>query len=187
MEGAKEASELSKRHPLAVVALTLVTFGVYAYWWLYKTTDELRQETGRDELRPAVDVILTLITFGFWGVWAGYRNAKIAHETLEEDGEAHADKSLGVAAFAGFGLVSGWSWLVAMVLLQEDYNRLAEPVDFFEPAVPYERASAEQRSPSPSKVRVEPEPSERPAPASSWEQAPSAPVFESNAPAPIVF
>ncbi|HMO96684.1 MAG TPA: DUF4234 domain-containing protein, partial [Tepidiformaceae bacterium] len=60
---------MEKRSPLAVVALTFFTFTLYAYYWLYKTTDELKKETGKDELQPLVDVLLAAVTFGLWGVW----------------------------------------------------------------------------------------------------------------------
>lgn len=178
---------MTKRHPVAVVALTLLTFTVYAYYWLYRTTDELRRATDRDDLSPVVDVILTLVTFGLWGIWAGYRNAKIAHEELELRGEDHTDRSLAVGGFAALSLVSGWAWLVSIALLQEDFNRLAEPADRFLPAEPYEEATR-----APSRVRVDldaPTPDARaPRPTvSAWESAPSAPVFESTAPAPVVY
>ena len=41
-----------KRNPVTVAVLTILTFGVYAYYWLYRTTEELREETGRDDLNP---------------------------------------------------------------------------------------------------------------------------------------
>lgn len=179
---------MTKRHPVAVVALTLVTFTLYAYWWLHRTTDELRRETDRDDLSPAVDVILTLVSFGLWGIWAGYRNAKIAHEELVDRGVDHTDRSLAVGGFAALSLVSGWAWLVSMALLQEDFNRLAEPVDHFLPAQEYGDEEAASPRRARSKVRVDAnEPAPAAAPVSAWESAPSAPVFESSAPMPIVY
>ena len=117
---------MTKRNPLVVVALTFFTFTLYAYWWLYKTTDELKEETGREDLNPLTDVLLAVVTFGLWGVWAAFRNARIVHEEMLDRGENHGDRSWGVAAFAGLTLFTGWAWLVGMALLQEDYNRLAE-------------------------------------------------------------
>ena len=169
---------MTQRSPVAVVLLSFVTFTLYAYYWLYKTTDELREETGRDDLSPVLDVILTLATFGLWGLWAAYRNAKIVHEEMELRGKVHTDRSVGVAVFGALTTVSGWAWLVSMALLQEDYNRLADAeLDYF--------ASVEPAA----KVRVEVEPMERALPASEsrWGEAPSAPVFRSSAPMPVVF
>lgn len=162
---------MKKRSPIAVVALTLVTFTVYAYYWLYKTTDELKEEAGRDDLHPLVDVVLAVLTFGLWGLWAAYRNARIAHEVFEDLGEPHADRSIAVAIFGAFSLVSGWAWLVSMAILQDDYNRLADELEHFGETLRHE----------PARARVEVEPA-----VASAEQENAPPVFRSKAPAPIV-
>ncbi len=174
---------MTKRNPVLVVALTFVTFTLYAYYWLYRTTDELRTESGRDDLHPLLDVVLAALTFGLWGLWAGYRNAKIAHEIFEQDGVKHSDRSLPVAIFAALTMVSGWAWLVSMAILQEDLNRLSDHLQDLDDAPRRDRAFA-PRPPVQARVDVEPE---APQAASRWEEAPSAPVFESSAPAPIVF
>lgn len=192
---------MTKRNPFLVVALSVLTFGIYAYYWLYKTTDELREESGRDDLHPTVDLLLAVLTFGLWGLWAGYRNAKVVHELFEEVGAKHTDRSAPVAVFGALSFVSGWAWLVALGILQDDYNRLIQELG--EDPVPTTRAYAAARPAVQARVEVaqppEPPPrqteqgeteqgeAERGEPASRWERAPSAPVFESNAPAPHVF
>jgi hypothetical protein len=166
------------------VALTVVTFSLYAYYWLYRTTDELRAESGRDDLHPVLDVVLAALTFGLWGLWAAFRNARVAHEIFEQDGVKHTDRSLPFAIFAALSMVSGWAWLVSMAILQEDLNQLADHLDALDHA-----GSSERTGRSPAQARVDIDPPEAPPAetASRWEQAPSAPVFESSAPAPIVF
>lgn len=173
---------MTKRNPVLVVALTLFTFTLYAYWWLYATTAELAEETGRDDLHPLADVLLAALTFGLWGWWAAYRNARIVHEEMVERGAKHTDRSVAVAAFGALTLFTGWTWLVGMALLQEDMNRLAETdFDYFAEAPPLRSPAAE-----PARARVEVEPTE-PRGASRWEDAPSVPVFRSNAPMPNVY
>ncbi len=170
---------MTKRNPLLVVALTFFTLTLYAYWWLYKTTSELKEETARDDLNPILDVFLAVITFGLWGLWATVRNARIVHREMEERGEEHTDRTLGVATFAALTVFSGWSWLVSMALLQEDLNRLGETE--FAPEV-------DDFAAAPLRARVEVPPAAEPAPARDrWVDAPCAPVFRSNAPMPIVF
>ena len=169
---------MTKRNPILVVALTFVTFTVYAYYWLYKTTDELREESGRDDLSPVLDVVLAALTLGLWGLWAAYRNARITHQLLEDLGEKHTDRSIAVALFGAASFFSGWAWLVSMALLQDDYNRLADvpaDADRLTPSVRYE-----PKRPVEARVDVEPSgthPSEESSP----------PIFVSKAPAPIVF
>jgi hypothetical protein len=172
---------VTKRNPILVVALTFVTFTVYAYYWLYKTTDELKDESGRDDLSPVLDVVLAVLTLGLWGLWAAYRNARITHELFEELGEKHTDRSVAVALFGAASFFSGWAWLVSMALLQDDYNRLAEdPADRIVPARSVRGRRDEAKRPVEARVDVEPS-------RSSDDEASSAPVFVSKAPAPIVF
>lgn len=191
---------MKKRNPLAVAALTLLTFGLYAYAWLYMTTDELRRETGRRDLAPGVDVLLAVMTVGIWGVWAGYRNAKITHELIESRGEAsHSSVAIPVAAFAGIGAFSVWAWPVAIAILQQDFNRAVEQDELasrFDAAVPYEDVVSQgarvRVAPSRPGPRVRVEAAREQAipegvPVSRWASAPSAPVFESNAPMPVVY
>jgi hypothetical protein len=165
---------MKKRSPVAIVLLSLVTFGIYAYYWLYATGEELKRESGRRDITPALDAFLAFLTVGVWGIWAGYRNARIAHELLEERGEAHSDHALPVAAAGVASYFLGpWTWLVAMVLVQEDLNELAEPFDYFTDKRPRARV-----------VDVEPV-VEQPIPARRSDS--DAEVWESNAPAPIVY
>ena len=179
---------MNERNPLMVVALTLLTFGLYSYYWLYKTTDELKEETGRDDLKPGVDALLALLTLGLWGIYAGFRNAQIVHEEMQARGLEHRDRSLVVGGVAALSLVSGWAWIVAMGIAQEDLNRLAAArVDYFAEAEPYLEVEE-----APVRARVDLEPEAEPAletvPAGDrWASAPSAPVFRSNAPMPTVF
>ena len=168
---------MTKRSPLAVVLLSFVTFTLYAYYWLYKTTAELREETGRDDLSPVLDVFLAALTFGLFGLYAAFRNARIVHEEMELRSQNHTDRSLPVALFSALTPVSGWAWLVAMALLQEDYNRLADAeFDYF-------------RDADAVRARVEMKPADhaRDATRPGFGDAPSAPVFRSSAPMPVVF
>lgn len=164
---------MTKRHPAIVVLLTFMTFTLYAYYWLFRTTRELEEETGREDLNPAMDVLLTVVTLGFWGIWAAYRNARIVHQEMEDRGEAHVDRSLAVAGFAALTVTTGWAWLVSMFLLQEDYNRLAEAdLDVFADDAPAYEAR-------PVAARVVTEPPVR--------EVSSVQVFESSAPMPVVY
>ena len=166
---------MRERNPVVVVGLTLLTFTLYAYYWVFVTTHELREETGREDLHPLVDLMLTVITLGLWGFWVGYRNSRIVHEELVELGHArHIDRSAAVGVTCALTFFSGWAWLVAMALVQDDLNQLVRA----------DAALAPARALPASRVRLEP--TER-AGEPTWSSAPSAPVFTSTAPAPIVF
>lgn len=116
---------MTERNPVLVVLLSLVTCTIYAYYWLFVTSRELREVTGRDEPSPWLDLILAVLTAGLWGLYASWRNARIAHEALERAGEDHTDSSTAVLIFNLSTFVWGMGWLVSLFLLQADYNRLA--------------------------------------------------------------
>ena len=116
---------MTERNPVVVLLLTLVTCTLYGYCWLFVTSGELRRETGRDEVTPLLDLILAIFTAGLWGLYATWRNARIAHEELEGRGEAHTDSTAAVLVFNLSTFIWGAGWLVSMLLLQADYNRLA--------------------------------------------------------------
>ena len=123
---------MEERNTFVVLILMVITFGIYGIFWMWKTTKELREETGRKDLRPGVDFLLFLMTLGIWGIWVGYRNAEIVHEELLGRSEKHNDRSLFVLGIGLLTWVTGCSWLVMAALLQEDYNRLANTDLFFE-------------------------------------------------------
>ncbi|MBZ0121363.1 MAG: DUF4234 domain-containing protein, partial [Sandaracinaceae bacterium] len=161
---------MTKRSPAVVVLLTLLTFTLYAYYWVYATTDELRRESGR-ELSPALDVLLTLVTLGFWGIWVAHRNGRLVHDLRVERGEAHDDRSAMLAGIACLSFFTPAAWLIVMAMLQDELNQLAELPDVLGPAIPYRSAAPRARVAS-----------AEPAPA---HDAP--PVFVSSAPAPHVY
>jgi len=115
---------MRERSPVVVVVLSLVTFSIYAYFWLYSTTYELKEETGREDLNPGLDLLLAIVTLGLWGLYASFRNAQIVHEELLSRGKTHEDSSVVVLLFNALTFVSGLAWLVSLAVLQDDYNRL---------------------------------------------------------------
>lgn len=119
---------MTRRNPIVVVVLSVLTCSIYAYYWLYVTTDELRRETGRSDLSPAIDLLLAIFTAGLWGMWATYRNARIVHEELRAAGVARDDKSLPIALFHAATFFTGGAWLVAVAILQDELNALHDEV-----------------------------------------------------------
>ncbi len=114
-----------QRHPVAIVLLTLCTFTVYAFFWLFETTEELKRVTRDESLSPATDVLLALCSCGLWGLYASYRNAKLTHRVLQERGVVRESRADLVAVLNLATLFVGWTWLVSMVLVQEELNALA--------------------------------------------------------------
>lgn len=51
---------MKKRSVAAVVILTLITCGIYGYYWLFVTARDLQKESGTSEISPVVILLLSL-------------------------------------------------------------------------------------------------------------------------------
>ena len=57
-----EGQEYTKRSPLAVIGLTVITLFIYGIWWYWKTNDDARRYLHDETIRPGVSVLA--ITLG---------------------------------------------------------------------------------------------------------------------------
>jgi Domain of unknown function (DUF4234) len=58
-----EGETYLRRDPLGVLALSIVTFGIYFLYWYYKINDELRRFERDDTIRPGI--ALLAVTLGW--------------------------------------------------------------------------------------------------------------------------
>jgi H+/Cl- antiporter ClcA len=57
-----DGQQYMKRQPLGVLGLTLITFGIYFFYWYYKIVDEIRRFEKDDSVRPGM--ALLAVTLG---------------------------------------------------------------------------------------------------------------------------
>lgn len=115
---------MTRRDLVVVALLTIFTCGIYGLWQ-YKTTEELKSVSHKD-LNPGLELLLTLVTCGIFGIYAHYRNAQIVTEQMKALRGTHEDKSMVILALDVASLVVGVTWVVAVVILQDELNKLAE-------------------------------------------------------------
>jgi hypothetical protein len=58
-----EGQQYVKRQPLGVLGLSLITLGIYFFYWYYKVNDEIRRYEHDDTVRPGM--ALLAITLGW--------------------------------------------------------------------------------------------------------------------------
>ncbi|HEX8707477.1 MAG TPA: DUF4234 domain-containing protein [Pyrinomonadaceae bacterium] len=63
-----------KREPAMVILFTILTCGIYGFWWYHTYATETKNALGRQDLNPTKDLILTFVTCGIWGIIAFYYN-----------------------------------------------------------------------------------------------------------------
>lgn len=58
-----EGQSYKKREPLGVLGLSIITLGIYWFYWYYKINDEIRRFEKNDKVRPGV--ALLAVTLGW--------------------------------------------------------------------------------------------------------------------------
>jgi hypothetical protein len=116
---------VQERNSVVVLVLSFVTCGFYALYWIYKTSDELREQTGDTSINPALDLLLSIVTCGIWGIYAEYRNAQKVHAQLVASNPYRKDQSQTVLILNIASLFVGITGLVAIYVVQEELNQLA--------------------------------------------------------------
>ncbi|MEI0603624.1 DUF4234 domain-containing protein [Brachyspira alvinipulli] len=62
-----------------LIILSIVTCGIYYLYWIYKTTDEIKNFMEREDINPALELILTLVTCNLYTLYWYYKYGKIVY------------------------------------------------------------------------------------------------------------
>lgn len=62
--------------PGMVLLFSLLTCGIYYFWWIAKVSDETQKFLNEPDTSPTVEVILTLVTCGIYNLYWDYKMAK---------------------------------------------------------------------------------------------------------------
>jgi hypothetical protein len=96
--------------PIGVaIILTIVTCGLYGFWWQYKQMEILNAWLGRKEYDFWTYILLTLITCGFFAVYYEYKMAQGINE-IQHNGAGRVNENLALICLLltifGLGIVS---------------------------------------------------------------------------------
>ena len=75
-----------------LVLLSIVTCGIYYLYWIYKTTDEIKNFMGREDINPALELILVLVTCNIYSLYWYYKYGKIVYLEMTKKGDLPAVK-----------------------------------------------------------------------------------------------
>lgn len=112
--------------PLAIV-FTIITIGIYGYYWVYKLHDEANALSGRrEEMHPGLVVLLCIITFGIFKIYWVYTQGEKFRDEANARGSNEADDCpvlflvLEIAKY----FVSGVTSIINLALMQDRVNRI---------------------------------------------------------------
>lgn len=114
---------MTQRNVALVIVLTLITCGLYSFYWHYVVTEELKRTSGKTDLSPGLDLLLAIVTCGIWYVYVDYRNAQLSHSLFAARGP-HEDKSTLVLLLDIGTYFTGFTGIVAMAILQDEFNKM---------------------------------------------------------------
>nr|WP_152911911.1 MULTISPECIES: DUF4234 domain-containing protein [unclassified Enterococcus] len=114
-----------QRSILMVILLTIVTCGIYYFYWFYQTTKELTEYSEDYRLSPGLSIVLTIVTCGFYQIYWWYRIADIFISAQQKAKYPRLnDNKILFVVLTLFGLD-----IINMAILQSDMNQLWEKAD----------------------------------------------------------
>ena len=109
---------MTKKSIATVVILTIVTCGIYGFWWMYNAHQELMRASGASGVTPTLSPVITLILAIFvspvgFGLF-GYDAARAMDKLCGKEGE-HT---------VGYLILGIFLPIVQIAVVQNDINRL---------------------------------------------------------------
>ncbi len=110
-----------QRRDLAVsIVLTIITCGIYGFYWMYCLTQDANYISGDQSMSPGTTILLTIVTCGIYGIYWAYKMGKNIQYAKAYNGRPAEDRSTLYLILAIFGLQ-----IVNYALMQDDLNSLA--------------------------------------------------------------
>lgn len=115
---------IEERSSAMVIVLIFLTCGIYFFYWLYKTSSELRDALGDTSINPGTDLLIAIVTCGLWGIMIEHRNVQKIHQALLAVNPARQDPSSNILLFNVLAFIVGFTNLIAIYMVQEEFNKL---------------------------------------------------------------
>ena len=103
-----------------LVLLSIVTCGIYYLYWIYKTTDEIKNFMGREDINPALELILVLVTCNIYSLYWYYKYGKIVY--LEMTKKAGLDSTEDSTIL--LVILNLFMYVVSSAILQDKLNAI---------------------------------------------------------------
>jgi len=112
--------EIERRSVALAIILSIITCGIYFYYWLHRIMDTLYRANGRPST-AGMDIVLTIITCGIYGIYLMYKAGKLEAELYAKLGLGIKDDSLVYLLITIFGFS-----VIAYAILQNNINQLPD-------------------------------------------------------------
>lgn len=103
-----------------LVILSIVTCGIYYFYWIYKTTDEIKNFMERDDINTTLELILSIVTCGIYTYYWYYKYGKIVY--LEMTKKAGLDSTEDSTIL--LVILNLFMYVVSSAILQDKLNAI---------------------------------------------------------------
>ena len=83
---------MTKRSVATVIILSIITCGIYGWYWLYKTANELQRSRGVSKIQPIVSLLLSIFVGSVGFALFGYDAAECIDKMNGDRGIASDNK-----------------------------------------------------------------------------------------------
>ena len=111
---------IQERNIVVAIILSLVTCGIYALYWVYKVTEEMKVASGDESLNGVMAVLLPIITCNIYGLFWAYKMGKAVPVAKQKAGLTGDDQSVLYLVLEFVGLS-----IVTLALCQNELNAIA--------------------------------------------------------------
>jgi hypothetical protein len=113
---------IPERNILTAIIFSILTCGVYMYYWIYTLNEDLRAYTGnKNGTSGGLVIVLSLITCGFYLYYWFYKQGETIDNIKIQRGRPNGSLGILYLILAVFGLST-----VSFALMQKDLNTFAK-------------------------------------------------------------
>ncbi len=112
--------------PVFVIVLSIITCGIYLFFWYYRTYYDLGRVYGRTPTGYGywLDLLLVIVSFGLWSLYVDYQISVVLNEMQARAGMPENDTRIPVIVLDAFGIVSGYlTGIISCAIHQDQINK----------------------------------------------------------------
>ena len=102
------------------IFLSIITCGIYGYYWLYKLLSS-HYRLNNQPNNAGMDIVLYIVTCGIYGIYLGYKMGKLESTSHYVMGFPPRDDSILYLILNLFGL-----WIVVYAIIQSNLNTMVD-------------------------------------------------------------
>ena len=111
---------IQKRDLAVGIILSIVTCGIYGFYWMYCLTEDTNAASGDHSMSGGLSVVLSIVTCGIYGIYWAYKMGQNLRAAKEARGLPAEDRAVIFLVLAIFGLQ-----IVNYALMQDELNKMA--------------------------------------------------------------